>query len=56
MLRNAANVDICSEREKYVVFLIDEMHVREDLVFDRYSGSIIGYSNLGDIINHLARL
>eukprot|EP00731_Ephydatia_muelleri_P035362 Em0117g3a len=37
MLRSAANVEICPEREKYVVVLIDEMYAREDLVFDRYS-------------------
>ena len=34
MLRNAANVETCPEREKYVVMFIDEMYVREDLVFD----------------------
>ena len=40
MLRSAANVETCPEREKYVVVLIDEMYVREDLVFDRYSGKM----------------
>eukprot|EP00731_Ephydatia_muelleri_P014320 Em0008g40a len=56
MVRSAANVDTCSEREKYVLLLIDEMYVREDLVFDRYTGKIIGFANMGDINNHLAKL
>ena len=56
MLRNAANVETCPEREKYVVMLIDEMYVREDLVFDRYSGQFIDYTILGDVNNHLTNL
>ena len=38
------------------MLLIDEMYVREDLVFDRYTGKIIGFANMGDINNHLAKL
>ena len=41
------------ERSKYVVLLIDEMHIREDLVYDRHSGELVGYANLGEINNHL---
>ena len=29
MMRNAANVETCPEREKYVVLLIDEMYVEK---------------------------
>ena len=35
---------------------MDEMHVREDLVYDKHSGELIGFMNLGDMNNHLIRL
>eukprot|EP00731_Ephydatia_muelleri_P023298 Em0015g881a len=56
MLRNAVNVESCPEREKYVAILIDEMHVREDLVFDRWNGNLVGFANLGETNNHLMQL
>ena len=40
-------------REKCVILLLDEMHIREDLVFDKHTGAMIGYTNLGDINEHL---
>lgn len=53
ILIDAADVKTCSDRDKCVILLIDEMHIREDLVFDRHSGKLIGYANLGEINNHL---
>lgn len=41
----AARLDICEEREKNVILLIDEMHIREDLAFDKYSGKKQNYNN-----------
>ena len=38
-----------------MVLLIDEMKVREDLVFDR-NGEVIGYVDVGDINNRLRKL
>ena len=29
------------------------MHIRQDIVFDRHTGQIIGFTNLGDINQHL---
>lgn len=37
----AANLDSCEEREKYVLLIMDEMHIREDLVYDKQTGIII---------------
>ena len=34
----AAKIDICPEREKYVVIIMDEMHIKEDIVYDKHSG------------------
>ena len=36
-----------------MVLLLDEMHIREDLVYDKRTGRMIGFTNLGDINNHL---
>ncbi|KAL5475437.1 hypothetical protein EMCRGX_G025254 [Ephydatia muelleri] len=54
MLRDAARLDWCPEREKYVILLLDEMHIRQDLVFDKHTGNLIGFTNLGDISDHLS--
>ena len=51
----AANLESCSGWQKLVFLLLDEMHVREDLVYDKHSGSVIGFVNLGDTNNHLLR-
>ena len=37
-LLQAAKLDTCPDREKHVILLMDEMHLREDLVYDRHSG------------------
>ena len=46
-------MDTCVEREKYVLLLLDEVHIREDIVYDMHSGEMIGYANLGEINKHL---
>ena len=53
MLVRAAKVVSCPEREKYTILLLDEMHVREDLVYDKHTGELVGFANLGDINQHL---
>ena len=49
----AAKLHTCREREKCVILLLDEMHIREDLVFDKHTGSMIGFAELGKITMHL---
>lgn len=39
-----------------MLILIDEMHIKEDLVFDKHSGKLIGFANLGEVNNHLIDL
>ncbi len=53
MLVSAANLTTCPEREKCVLLLLDEMHIRQDLVFDKHTGEMIGFSNLGEVNQHL---
>ncbi len=40
-MMDAANILNCPEREKNVVIIFDEIHVREDLVYDKNSGKYI---------------
>ena len=39
-LMEAAKIDTCAEFEKFVVLLMDEMHVKDDLVYDKHSGRL----------------
>ena len=55
MLMKAAKVDSCPDREKCVVMLLDEMHLREDLVYDKHTGAMIGFCDLGDVTMQLLR-
>lgn len=52
-LMDAANVQTCEDWQKCVVLLFDEMHIRDELVYDQYTGALIGFTNLGDINTHL---
>lgn len=42
------NIEQFSEEEKYVVLLLDEMKIQEDLVWDKHTGDLIGYVDLGN--------
>ena len=53
MLMEAVRLPTCEEREKCVLLILDEMHVRENLVYNKHSGSLVGFANLGDVNNHL---
>ena len=53
MLINAAQISTCPAREKCVILLLDEMHIQEQLIFDKHSGAMIGYTNISDIVTHL---
>ena len=37
-LMESADIINCPEREKYVVVIFDEMHVRENLVYNKHTG------------------
>ncbi len=52
-LFQAARLSTCEEWQKLVILLLDEMYVREDLVYDKHTGQMIGFCNLGSVNNHL---
>ena len=36
MLQKTAKVDSCPERDKCVILLVDEMYIKEDLVYNKW--------------------
>ena len=52
-LIEAAKLQTYEEFQKYVVLVMDEMHIKEDLVYDKHSGELVGFVNLGETNNHL---
>jgi len=52
-LMEAAGMSSCQEWEKFVVLLLDEMHIREDLVYEKQTGRLVGFANLDDVSDHL---
>ena len=51
----AAKLASSPDYHRLVVLLIDELHIKEELIYDKHSGQLIGFVNLGKINNHLAR-
>lgn len=45
--------DVKKGKDKYLVLAFDEMKIREDLVFDKHSGSLLCFVSLGDVTNVL---
>ena len=35
---------------------IDEMYIKEDLVYDKYTGALVGFTNLGETNEHLLKV
>ena len=46
-LYHAAKIKDCEMWQKHVILLLDEMHIKEDLVFDKHTGELVGFVNLG---------
>ena len=38
---------------RYVGLVLDEVHIKDDLVYDKHEGTLVGFVNLGDTNNHL---
>ncbi len=55
-LLQAAKLSMSKSYHALVILLLDEMHIREELVYDKHSGKLVGFVDLGDMNNHLARL
>ena len=52
-LLNTCTADIKKERNKQVCLVLDEVHIKKDLVYDKHQGTLIGFANLGAIVKTL---
>ena len=50
-----AKIDSVPEYQKYVCLVFDEIKVKEDLVYDKNSLSLMGFINMGDVNDHLSK-
>lgn len=55
-LMAAAKIDKPTEEwERCVCIVMDEMYIKEDLVYNKHTGALVGFANLGDTNEHLLR-
>ena len=55
-LAKEANLDGLEDHQKYICVIFDEVKLKEGLVFNKHTGQIIGFTDLGDINNKIADL
>ena len=48
-----SSIDFSVERNRYVALVVDEVHIRDNLVYDKHEGQLIGFVDLGETNNHL---
>ncbi len=46
-------IETCPPHQLYVFVVMDEMHVKEDLIYNKHSGDLVGFMNLEDMNTHL---
>ena len=39
--------------KQYVILVLDEIHIREDLVYNKHTGALVDFTNPSDITRHL---
>ena len=52
-LADQAKLDSLHEWEKFVVLTFDEMKIKEGLVYNKYTDSLVGFISLADVSRHL---
>lgn len=55
MLVREARLSELPEWKKHIVLLLDEMKIKESLVYDKHESNIVGFVNLGEVNDQLAR-
>ena len=55
-LRKKSKLSELSESRKYCGLVLDEIKVKENLVYDKYTGGVVGFTNLGSINDELLQL
>ena len=49
-----AKVKEVADHQKYIALIFDEVKIKEDLVYNKHTGEMIGFVNVTDINQHLA--
>ena len=52
-LLKEAKLDTSPYSHRFICLVFDECKIKEDLIYDKHSGEIVGYSDLTDINNFL---
>ena len=52
-MKEQSKVSEMPASKSYVTILLDEMKAKEDIVYDKHTGSMIGFVNLGSINDQL---
>lgn len=55
-LRRQSRIDTLPESRRYISLIIDEMKIKEDLVYDKNTGQIVGFTQLGEMNDTLAQV
>ena len=55
-LLDEAKIESLPENQRFVSLILDEMKIKEGLVYNKHSGEMIGFTHLGDINNELMKL
>ena len=53
-LQDAVSEQIPQHLAKFVTLVLDEMFIKEGLFFEKHSGALVGYSDIGEVNNFLA--
>ena len=55
VMKHESKCEALSEGKCYIIIPLDEMKIKEDIVYDKTTGNMIGFCNLGSINDDLMR-
>lgn len=55
LLREANLDEFDNNYQRFVCLVFDEMKIKEDLVYDKHNGKLVGFMDVGDVNNELLR-
>ena len=55
-LMRVAEYSSLEEWQKYVSLIVDEVHVKEDIVYDKKTGALVGFVSLGNVNDKLLQV
>ena len=48
-LKGEAKIDTIPDYQKHVCLIFDEVKIKEDLVFNKHTGELIGFTNINEL-------